>query len=175
MQCPVQIIEVMLTGSNPMFEKYDDIDEVFVLLSSPNRFILGANEQMKLDVVNEFTHFEGTHKLVDRYLDATISDNGYFKVVSKSFQEDYDKFLSLGFSYEDGLTNPNIRESTICKLNCSELNTHLEQRDFFKDIFVMDRIVQIMPFIVICPKMRERTFFPEKWDFYGPFQNNCCC
>ena len=63
-----------------MFEKYDDIDEVFVLLSSPNRFILGANEQMKLDVVpvNEFTHFEGTHKLVDRYLDATISDNGYF-------------------------------------------------------------------------------------------------
>ena len=38
---------------------------------------------MKLDVVpvNEFTHFEGTHKLVDRYLDATISDNGYRCIV----------------------------------------------------------------------------------------------
>ena len=69
---------------------------------------------MKLDeIVNEFTHFEGTHKLVDRYLDATIRDNGYFHI-KIHFQEDYDKFPGLGFSYEDGLTNPNIRESTIC-------------------------------------------------------------
>ena len=54
-----------------------------------------------------------------------------------------------------------------------ELNTHLEQRDFFKDIFAMDRIAD-NALHCICPKMRERTFFPEKWDFYGSFPNNCC-
>lgn len=156
-----------------MFEKYNDIDEVFVLLSSLNRFILGANEQMKLDVVpvNEFTHFEGTHKLVDRYLDASISENGYFQLYQKPTQEDYDKFPGLGFSYEEGLTNPDIRKASYMQIKLFfELNTHLEQRDFFKDVFAMDRICADNAASLYLFKMRERTFFPEKWDFYGPLK-----
>ena len=52
----------------------------------------------------------------------------------------------LGFSYEDGLTNPILENQLYAIKLFPELNTHLEQRDFFKDIFAMDRIVQIMSF-----------------------------
>jgi hypothetical protein len=48
-----------------------------------------------------------------------------------------------------------------------ELNTHLEQRDFFKDIYTWDNMCADRNVPLYLFKMRERTFFPEAWDFYG--------
>lgn len=152
-----------------MFDKYDDIDEVFVLLSSLNRFILGFNEKLSPNVVpvDEFTHFEGTHKLVDRYLDQIITE-GYFQLYQKPTDEDYSNFPGISFSYENGLTDPDIRKATYMQIKMFfELNTHLEQRDFFKDIYTMDNMCADHNVPLYMFKMRERTFFPQGWEFYG--------
>ena len=157
-----------------MFKKYDDIDEVIILMSSLNRFILGFNEKLDPSVlpIDEFTHFEGTNsnKTVDRYLDKIISgDNDqYLQLYQKPHEGDYEKFPGLNFSYENGLVDPDIRKSSYMEIKTFfELNTHLEQRDFFKDIYTWDNMCADRNIPLYLFKMRERTFFPEKWDFYG--------
>lgn len=155
-----------------MFERYDDIDEVFVLLCSLNRFILGANEKLNPEVVpvDEFTHHNGSHKLVDRYSDVGITEN-YFQLYQKPTADDYNNFPGLNFSYDEGLTSPDIRKASYMQIKLFfELNTHLEQRDFFKDIYTMDNICADNSVPLYMFKMRERTSFPEKWDFYGPLK-----
>ena len=157
-----------------MFKKYDDIDEVIILMSSLNRFILGFNEKLDPRVVpiDEFTHYEGTNddKNVDRYLDKIISgDNDqYLQLYQKPHDGDYEKFPGLNFSYEDGLSDPNIREASYMQIKTFfELNTHLEQRDFFKDIYTWDNMCADKNIPLYLFKMRERTFFPEAWNYYG--------
>jgi len=154
-----------------MFKKYDDIDEVIILMSSLNRFILGFNEKLDPTVVpiDEFTHYEGTNKnkTVDRYLDQIISGD-YLQLYQKPHEGDYEKFPGLKFSYEDGLGEPNIREASYMQIKTFfELNTHLEQRDFFKDIYTWDNMCADKNIPLYLFKMRERTFFPEEWNFYG--------
>jgi len=154
-----------------MFKKYDDIDEVIILMSSLNRFMLAFNEKLSQDVVpiDAFTNYEGKDKtgMIDRYIDRII-EGDYLQLYQKPHEGDYEKFPGLKFSYEDGLTEPNIRESSYMQIKTFfELNTHLEQRDFFKDIYTLDNMCADRNVPLYLFKMRERTFFPEKWDFYG--------
>ena len=154
-----------------MFKTYDDIDEVIILMSSLNRFMLGFNEKLSPNVVpiEQFTHFEGTDEtgMIDRYIDEIISEE-YFQLYQKPTDNDYAKFPGLNFSYDNGLIDPDIRKSTYMQIKTFfELNTHLEQRDFFKDIYTWDNMCADRNIPLYLFKMRERTFFPESWDFYG--------
>jgi hypothetical protein len=158
-----------------MFNKYNDIDEVFVLLSSLNRFTLSFNQKLSPDIVpvDHFTHDVGTTEdgLVDRYMDKTI-EGDYFQLYQKPHQGDYENFPGLKFSYEQGLTEPDIRKSSYMDIKTFfELNTHLEQRDFFKDIYVWDNMCADYNVPLYLFKMRERTFFPEGYEFYGKLKN----
>lgn len=154
-----------------MFKKYDDIDEVFVLLSSMNRFMLGHNQKLLADTVpiDQFTHFEGQSEdgLSDRYLDATTVGD-YFQLYQKPIEQDYSNFPGIEFSYETGLTKPDLRESTYMEIKTFfELNTHLEQRDFFKDVYTWDNMCADRNIPVYLFQMRERLQFPKDLDFYG--------
>ena len=48
-----------------------------------------------------------------------------------------------------------------------ELNTHLEQRDFFKDVYTWDNMCADRNIPVYIFQMRERLQFPQELDFYG--------
>ncbi len=154
-----------------MFKKYNDIDEVFILLSSLNRFMLAHNEKLLSDTVpiDQFTHYEGQSEdgLSERYLDASISGD-YFQLNQKPIDIDYKKFPGVQFSYEEGLTEPDIRKSTYMEIKTFfELNTHLEQRDFFKDVYTWDNMCADRNIPVYIFQMRERLQFPQELDFYG--------
>jgi hypothetical protein len=133
--------------------------------------MLGFNEKLspKVIPIEQFTHFEGTDKtgMMDRYIDGIISEE-YFQLYQKPTNEDYEKFPGLNFSYDNGLVDPDIRKSSYMQIKTFfELNTHLEQRDFFKDIYTWDNMCADRGVPLYLFKMRERTFFPEAWDFYG--------
>ena len=154
-----------------IFKKYNDIDEVFVLLSSLNRFMLAHNEKLISDTVpiDQFTHFEGTSKdgLSDRYLDASIAGD-YFQLYQKPTTEDYDNFPGIEFSYETGLVEPDIRKASYMQIKTFfELNTHLEQRDFFKDVYTWDNMCADKNIPIYLFQMRDRLKFPKELDFYG--------
>jgi len=154
-----------------MFKKYDDIDEVFVLLSSMNRFMLAHNDKLLSDTVpiDQFTTFEGQSEdcLSDRYIDATTVGD-YFQLYQKPIAEDYDKFPGIDFNYQDGLVKPNIREASYMQIKTFfELNTHLEQRDFFKDVYTWDNMCADRNIPIYLFQMRERLKFPKELDFYG--------
>ena len=154
-----------------MLQKYNDIDEVFILLSSLNRFVLGFNEKLdpKTVPVDNFCDFQGTSKdgLVDRYFDMIIS-NDQFQLYQKPHDGDYKTFPGLKFSYDDGLTDPDIRQSSYMQIKTFfELNTHLEQRQFFKDIYTIDNICNDKNIKCYIFHMRSRLIFPKPYDFYG--------
>ena len=74
----------------------------------------------------------------------------------------------MQFSYEEGLTEPDIRKSTYMEIKTFfELNTHLEQRDFFKDVYTWDNMCADRNIPVYIFQMRERLQFPKELDFYG--------
>ena len=157
-----------------MFNLYDDIDEVIILLSSLNRFIIGYNEFMTPDTIpmDTFLYHEGTNKngMVNRYLDKIIAGDKdqYLQLYQKPHEGDYDKFTGIGFSYEEGLTNPDLRKNTYMEIKTFfELNTHLEQRAFFKDVYTWDNMCADRNIPLYLFKMRERTFYPNTLDFYG--------
>lgn len=154
-----------------MLDLYNDIDEVYILLSSLNRFNLGFNQKLSTDVVpvDHFMYKVGTTDdgQVDRYMDKIV-EGEYFQLYQKPHAGDYEHFPGLKFSYETGLTEPDIRKTSYMQIKSFfELNTHLEQRAMFKDVMIWDRMCDDRNIPLYLFKMRERTFFPNTWNFYG--------
>lgn len=161
---------------NAMFEKHPDIDEVFLLLSSFNRFILAYDKLLRPDIVpsDEFTHYMGKDNtgLVDRYQDVIISDEDRLQLYQKPTDEDYSKFPGVKFSYDDGLTKPNIRESSFMEIKMFfDLNSHVEQRAFFKDIYVWDNMCNDRNINLYLFSMTDRLQFPKDLNFYGKLKS----
>jgi len=161
---------------NAMFEKHPDIDEVFLLLSSFNRFILAYDKLLRSDIVpsNEFTYYAGkdSSSLVDRYQDVLISDEDRLQLYQKPTDEDYSKFPGVKFSYDEGLINPNIRESSFMEIKMFfDLNSHVEQRAFFKDIYVWDNMCNDKGVKLYLFSMTDRLKFPKDLDFYGKLKS----
>lgn len=154
-----------------MIKKYPDIDEIFLTLSSFNRFVLGFNEKLSTDIVpvDQFTHYVGKDEsgLIERYQDIVIAGD-HFQLYQKPISSDYEKFPGIKFSYDEGLEHPNIREKTYMEIKMFfELNTHLEQRSFFKDIFIWDNICYDNNINLYLFSMTDRLKFPNELDFYG--------
>ena len=154
-----------------MFDRYDNIKEVFVLLSSWNRFVLGFNETLSQDVlpVDYFTTKvkEKHNGLIDIYQDELFKDDR-FQLYNKPHYEDYSQGASVNFNYENALTEPDLRKDSFMKVKLFfDLNTHLEQRDFFKDVYTMDNMCAERNCALYLFNMTDRLKFPENFDFYG--------
>ena len=161
---------------NAMFEKYPDIDEVFLMLSSFNRFILAFDEKLRQDIVpsNEFTAFvsEDESGLIRRYQDIIISNNDYFQLYQKPISDDFAHFPGLEFSYDDGLIEPNIRNSSFMQIKMFfDLNSHLEQRAFFKDVYTWDNMCHDRGVKLYLFSITDRLKFPKDLDFYGKLKS----
>lgn len=161
---------------NAMFEKHPDIDEVFLMLSSFNRFILAYDKLLRSDTVpsDEFTHDSGKDDsgLVQRYQDLIISDSERLQLFQKPTEEDYTKFPGVKFSYDNGLESPNIRESSFMEIKMFfDLNTHVEQKAFFKDIYIWDNMCNDHGAKLFLFSMTDRLKFPLDLEFYGKLKS----
>jgi len=159
-----------------MFEKHPDIDEVFLMLSSFNRFILAFDEKLRQDIVpsDEFILDAGKDDtgLIQRYQDIIISDDGYLQLFQKPTEEDYSKFPGVKFNYDEGLIAPDIRKSSFMEIKMFfDLNTYVEQRAFFKDVYTWDNMCNDHGAKLYLFSMTDRLKFPENLDFYGKLKS----
>jgi hypothetical protein len=157
-----------------MLDKHPDTDEVFVLLASWNRFILAFNETLSPEVIpsDYFTEFyKNKHGLVDIYQDCIFKEDR-FQLLNKPTFEDFGKVADINFNYQNGLVTPDLRKDCYMDIKLFfELNTHLEQREFFKDISVMDSMCQEHGCKLYLFNMTDRVKFPTKLDFYSKLKS----
>jgi hypothetical protein len=158
-----------------MFERYPDTDEVFVCLSAWNRFILAYNKMLSTDVlpVDYFTKkvSEKHNGLVHIYQDELYKEDR-FQLFNKPHQGDFKTIPGAGFDKDHALIDPDIRKDNFMKVKLFfDLNTHLEQRDFFKDIYLMDRMCTDNACSLYLFNMTDRMKFPDSFEFYGKLKS----
>lgn len=158
-----------------MLQKYPDIDEVFVLLTSWNRFMIAFNSELSTDVVpiDQFTDYRGKkNNLVEIYTEKVFNGN-YFQLFNKPLYSDYDKnaHIPVDYTHEEGLTSPDIRNIDFMTIKLFfDLNTHIEQRDFFRTLYIMDNICHTHDCNMYLFHMTERLKYPDNFEFYGKFK-----
>ena len=153
-----------------MFEKYNDIDEVFLLLAPLNRFIIACSNDFAKTVVpvNHFTiEIDCGYPSVDAYSD-TILNNDSFQLLNKPTYDDYNNFPGIEFHPDRGLISPNLRKNTYMEVKTFfEMNTHLEQRQYFQDIYTWDNICADNGAKLYLFNMSSRAVLPEYNNYYG--------
>ena len=154
-----------------MFEKYDDIDEVFLCMASFNRFALAFDAEA-LDEpvpVDHFSFYDEEHStdLIHRYCD-NIMVGDRAQLFNKPTYDDYAKFPGFEFSHEKGLTSPNLRKNTYMqvKLFC-EFNTYLEKRDFLNNVYTWDNMCADNGAKLYLFNFTDRLKFPSNFEYYG--------
>jgi len=157
-----------------MFEKYDDIDDVFICLSSFNRFIIAID-----DLTNEETlpidwfqyKLDNSTDTVHRYMDGIVRDKT-MQLLNKSTFADYDNFPGIEFSGEDGLITPDIRKHTYMQVKLFfELNTYLEKREFLNSVYTWDNICKDHGAQLHLFNFTNRLKFPSDLSYYGKLKN----
>lgn len=154
-----------------MFEKYNDIDEVFLCMAPFNRISLAFDSAMSDEpiAVDHFTCFdkENSTDLIHRYCDNILASDRA-QLFNKPLYEDYEKFPGFEFSHEKGLTSPNLRKHTYMqvKLFC-ELNTYIEKRDFLNSIYTWDNMCADNGAKLYLFNFTERLKFPSNFEYYG--------
>ena len=152
-----------------MFNKFDDIDEVHVLLASFNRFVIAFNKTLmeKTIKIDHFTKLTAEKPLLKIYSDDIIVEDSV-QLFNKPIRSDYENFTGFEFNQEKGLIKPDIRKQSFmeCKL-FYDLNTHIEHRNFYKDFYTIDNICTDNNAKLFVYSMRTRAKFPTDFDYYG--------
>ena len=157
-----------------MLRKYPDIDEVFIQMTPLNRFVLAHDTMLGKDTVpvDLFTAEDtSTNPLIKHYIDNAIVEDR-FQLYNKPHNDDYAAFPGLDFSYDEGLKTPDIRKNTYMQIKLFfEMNTHLEQRQFFRDQYMWDSICADRGIKLYTFNMTSRVKLPKETDFYGKLKS----
>lgn len=156
-----------------MFQKYSDIDEVFLCLAPMNRFTLGF-ETTLTDEVIPLDHFTGDLKsntdMLARYSDL-MQTEGYVQLLQKPVYDDYSNFPGFELSIENGLIKPDLRKHTYAQIKLFfELNTYIEKRDFLLNMYVWDRLCAEHGAKLYIFQMTDRLKYPSNYEYYGKLQ-----
>jgi hypothetical protein len=153
-----------------MFERYDDIDEVFICLAPLNRFVISYDSTLRDEAlpVDHFTMKMDNSPLgYDRFIDQTISD-GVVQLFNKPTYDDYSTFVGFDLSQEEGLKSPNLRKNSFMQVKLfHELNTYQEKRDFLNYVYTWDNICNDNNANLYIFHFSDRGRYPSKFDYYG--------
>lgn len=156
-----------------MFEKYNDIDEVFICLAPLNRFIIAFDDTLRDEAipVDQFLmKMETSPENKDRYCDHTLS-NGIVQLFNKPIYEDYSNFTGFEISEKEGLIKPDLRKDSYMQVKLFfEMNTHQEKRDFLNCIYTWDNICNDNNANLYVFYVSDRGKYPSKTDYYGPLK-----
>ena len=156
-----------------MFERYNDIDEVFICLAPLNRFVISYDPELRDEAlpVDHFTmKMEDSPVDADRYVDHTVSE-GVVQLFNKPIYDDYSKFPGFDLSQYDGLKSPDLRKHSFMQIKLFyEMNTYQEKRDFLNCVYTWDNICNDNNANLYIFHFADRGKYPGKTDYYGPLK-----
>lgn len=155
-------------------DNHHDIDEVFVQSLHWNRFLMSGSktrdytDEISLDY---FTETVSTDNNIYRYTDVTDEmlqdrrlpprDHSFFANHPSSM--DYDSLRTIPPYYKPCLqTEPYIK----AKL-WGEMMTYLQQREYCRNLFIMDRLCSEHGIKMYLWSVNDRVYIPENVEFYG--------
>lgn len=152
-----------------MFDRYSDIDEVFLCMAPFNRFVIAFDDKLSDDVINvdHFTLKLDSPANIDRYADPTIVDNK-IQLFNKPTAEDYGKFPGIELSEEHGLKSPNLRKHTFMQIKTFfDLNSFTEKREFLQSVYAWDNICADNGAKLYLFNITDRLKYPQTFEYYG--------
>jgi len=153
-----------------MFQRYNDIDEVFLCMAPFNRFVVAFDHELSDNVIN-VDHFtlklESPNDQIDRYADPTIVDN-IIQLFNKPVSTDYGKFPGIEFSDDHGLKSPNLRKHTFMQIKTFfDLNSFTEKREFLQSVYAWDNICNDHGAKLYLFNVTDRLKYPQTFEYYG--------
>lgn len=168
---------------NTMFNKYPDIDSVFIQSTYWNRDLLAANKNLDIADGMKSDHFcvAGRNKfpipeyrdsnLIERWTDEIVSDNYIENCIRTAPDSKHLEYK--GFTFEEldcGMENTLNMPYAYVKL-WHEHITHLQYREFCSNLFIIDTLCKRYGVKWYLWKINERVVLPNDIDLYGPLDN----
>jgi len=161
-----------------MFDRYNDIDEVFIQTTYWNRYLLACSRELDIGDGIKPNHFSDGPNIkndVERWTDFRTTEN-YVELVEQCRPELFEQFK--GFNYDDRNTTadwgPFNEKYAYTKL-WHESITHLQYREYCGDLFIIDNLCRDYGVNWHLWSINNRVFIPTYYDFYGPLKNCNVC
>lgn len=156
-----------------MFDRYDDIDEVFVQSTYWNRFLLSCSRNLDVgETTNVDLYLDNDQpkdNLIDRYTDHRVTEN-YIEMIDQVRQDNYEDFK--GFAFNDMEVTPDwapFHEKYIYTKLWHELVTPLQYKDYCLDLLAIDTMCARRNIKWYQWSINNRVFVPENIELYGNF------
>ena len=168
---------------NTMFNKYSDIDRVFIQSTYWNRDLVAANKNLDIADGMKSDHFctPGKSKfpipahrdspLIERWTDELITDNYVENCVRTAPNSKHLEYK--GFTFEEldcGMENTLNMPYAYVKL-WHEHITHLQYREYCSNLFIIDTLCKRYGIKWHLWHINERVVMPNDLEFYGPLEN----
>ena len=167
-----------------MFEKYSDIESVFVQSTYWNRDLLAANKNLEFADGIKSDHFMmvGTdfrpipahceeNEYIERWTDDKVSENYIENCIRTSPDSKHLEYK--GFSLEElrtGMADTLNMPFAYVKL-WHEHITHLQYREFCSNLFIIDTLCKRYGIKWHLWQINNRVVMPNDLEFYGPLEN----
>tara|TARA_B100001057_G_scaffold383210_1_gene389363 strand:+ start:1709 stop:2515 length:807 start_codon:yes stop_codon:yes gene_type:complete len=153
------------------FEKYNDIDEVFIQSTYWGRFPIAINPDLDAQSIfsNEFFIDKNfSSKNIDRFSIALSPNNKYLETYLKPWSSDYDDFPYMKDT-KVWETEPDIRRTSHIYMQMWHYsNTHLEQEDYFTYMTMCDMLCTKNNANMYIWNINPRCFIPKQTkDYYA--------
>lgn len=150
-------------------KKYNDIDEVFIQSTYWGRFPIAINptlNEKEILPLDFYMQDEESNDLIDRFSLGLVQRDNYMQIYLKPSAEDFDIEYIRNTSPS---LQPSVRHSSYMYIKMYHyLQTHLEQQDYFKDIFMCDTLCHFKNIKLHLWNINERCFIPpETFNFYS--------
>jgi len=156
------------------FKMYDDIDEVFIQSTYWGRFALAINPDLNEKAIFPLDFFLSTDpktEFVDRYSLGMVQKDKYMMAYTSPKFADYARNKYIMDTSPN--KQPSISQSSYMYIKMWHyLQTHLEQQDYFKDIFMCDALCTTNKAKMYLWNFNNRQYIPkETSSFYSKLQS----
>ena len=146
------------------FQKYNDIDEVFVQSTYWGRFAIAMNPNLdayNILPIDYFIEKEKSDDLIERYSLGLYQDK-FVEYYLKPESYDYDE-LPYNRYTAPFCAEPDVRRSSHMYIRMWHYsNTHLDQYDYFKDVLVCDALCLYNSVKMHLWNINDRCFIPKE-------------
>ena len=154
-------------------DKYSNIDEVFVQALHWNRFMLSGSasrdftDEIPLDYFTQLYHDDGLiaryNDLPDELLEEPRDHNFFTQKVSN---EEYNSLQFIPPNWK-----PDLQRTPYMTVKLwAELMTHLQQREYCRTLFLMDRLCKERGIKMYLWRINDRVYIPNNLDIYGKLE-----
>jgi len=156
------------------FKMYDDIDEVFIQSTYWGRFALAINPDLNEKATFPLDFFLSTDtktEFVDRYSLGMVQKDKYMMAYTSPKFVDYARNKYVMDTSPN--KQPSISQSSFMYIKMWHyLQTHLEQQDYFKDIFMCDTLCTANKAKMYLWNFNDRQYIPKETNsFYSKLQS----